>query len=96
MPRAGTTCRPAPRRHAEQGEAALAAVIERSGNVTRPQAAVAYWQPRVAASVGRAESERLDAYLKYGLRQLPNADLLADWQSNIAARLAKLGLKAAT
>ena len=81
-------------RHAEQGETALAAVIERSGNVTRPQAAVAYWQPRVAASFGRAESERLDVYVSFGLRKRSNADLLADWHSDVAARLAKLGLKA--
>jgi 1,2-phenylacetyl-CoA epoxidase catalytic subunit len=81
-------------RHAEQGEAALATVIERSGNLTRPQAAVAYWQPRIAASFGRADSERLDVYLDYGLRKRSNADLLAAWQSEIAQRLAKLGLEA--
>lgn len=82
-------------RHAEQGEAALATVIERSGNLTRPQAAIAYWQPRVAASFGRAESERLDVYLDFGLRKRSNADLLAQWRDETATRLAKLGLKAA-
>ncbi|MFP6758113.1 MAG: hypothetical protein VCC99_07820 [Alphaproteobacteria bacterium] len=62
--------------------------------MTRPQAAVAYWQPRVAASFGCAESERLDVYVSFGLRKRSNADLLADWHSDVAARLAKLGLKA--
>lgn len=80
-------------RHARQGEAALATVIKRSGNLTRPQAAVAYWQPRVAESFGRGESERLELYRAYGLRKQSNADLLEAWRAEIGPRLAKLGLE---
>lgn len=81
-------------RHAHQGEAALATVIERSGNLTRPQAALAYWQPRVAASFGHGDSNRLTLYRDYGLRERSNADLLDTWRVEIGARIAKLGLEA--
>ena len=80
-------------RHARQGETALANLIERSGNRTRPQAAVAYWQPRVAASFGRGDSDRLDLYRAYGLKKSSNADLLSAWQADVGPRLAKLGLE---
>lgn len=79
-------------RHARQGEAALGKLIERSGNITRPQAAVAYWQPRVAASFGRGDADRLDLHRAYGLRKGSSADLLASWQAEIGPRLSKLGL----
>jgi len=81
--------------HARRGEAALAQVIARSGNLVRPQAAVAYWMPRVAASFGRGESERLEVYRAFGLRKRSNGDLLAAWRADIAPRLAKLGLEMA-
>jgi len=80
-------------RHARRGEAALAGVIERSGRLARPQAAVDYWWPRVAASFGRGNSERLDLYRAYGLRKRSNADLLEAWQAEIGPRLSKMGLQ---
>jgi 1,2-phenylacetyl-CoA epoxidase catalytic subunit len=83
-------------RHARQGEVALGRVIERSGALTRPQAAVAYWQPRVEASFGRPESERLALYRAYGLRRRANAELLEEWRGEIAGRLGALGLEPAT
>lgn len=84
---------PGETRHARQGEAALARLIARSGNHARPQAAVAYWQPRVAASFGRPDSERLELYRLYGLRRRGNGELLGQWREEIAARLAALGLE---
>jgi ring-1,2-phenylacetyl-CoA epoxidase subunit PaaA len=80
-------------RHARQSERALELVIERSGNRTRPQAAVAYWWPRVMASFGRADSERMALYVAYGLRRRGNGELLEQWHEETAKRLTALGLE---
>ena len=81
-------------RHARQSERALELVIERSGNRTRPQAAVAYWWPRVVASFGHADSERMALYAAYGLRRRGNGELLEQWREETVKRLRALGLEA--
>ncbi len=80
--------------HAELGERGLRAAVERQGSALPAQASVGYWYPRVAATFGRIDSERVDLYRKYGLRQHSNAELLQTWETEIAARLARLGLTA--
>lgn len=80
--------------HAVQGGAGLAQAIERSGSRIAAQASVAYWHPRVAASFGRTDSDRLALYAGYGLRRLSNAELLARWNAAITPRLAAFGVPA--
>lgn len=78
--------------HASQGGRGLEQSIAQGGSVIAAQAAVAYWRPRVAASFGRTDSDRLALYASYGLRRQSNAALLARWTAEIAPRLSALGL----
>lgn len=83
---------PAETRHASLGEAGLRSALARGHDPTDAQACVNYWHPRVADTFGRAGSERLDTYRRYGLRTRSNQELLGAWQSDIAPTLAGLGL----
>ena len=78
--------------HAKLGEAGLAQAIEGNGSAISAQASVHYWYPRVAATFGRVDSERFKLYRAYGLRRHSNAELLAQWESEITGRLKRLGL----
>ncbi len=78
--------------HAGLGETGLAQAIARDGAGLSAQASLNYWHPRVAATFGRTESERFELYRRYGLRRHSNAELLARWEGEIAARLKRLGL----
>lgn len=79
--------------HASLGETGLAQAIARDGVGLSAQAAANYWHPRVAATFGRIGSERFELYRRYGLRRHSNAELLARWEGEIAARLGRLGLE---
>ena len=80
-------------RHAELGQAGLAKALADGYDKTAAQASINYWYPRVAATFGRAASDRFEIYRKYGLRQHSNEELLAHWQADVAPRLAALGLQ---
>lgn len=79
--------------HASQGGKGLERSLAQGGSVIAAQASLAYWRPRVAASFGRTDSDRLALYTAYGLRRQGNAALLARWNAEIAPRLAVLGLE---
>lgn len=82
---------PAETRHAELGEAGLARIVAGGGGAAA-QTAVHYWGPRVATSFGAARSDRFETLRLFGLRHTPNAELLARWRADVAARLAPHGL----
>lgn len=79
--------------HAELGERGVRAAIERRGSALAAQAAVSYWYPRVAATFGRIDSDRMELYRKYGLRRHSNSELLQTWETTIRERCARLGLQ---
>lgn len=81
---------PAETRHAELGEAGLARICATAEGATQARAALAYWHPRVAATFGALGSVRFDRLRAWGLRHRPNADLLSDWQADVAPRLSAL------
>ena len=87
---------PAETRHAELGEEGLQAVLAGGHDKTDAQASVNYWYPRVVDTFGRAASEHLETYRKYGLRERSNEDLLRLWRHEIAPVLDRLGLNAPT
>lgn len=80
--------------HARFGENGLAQAVQRDGTTIHAQASVNYWHPRVAATFGRADSDRFDLYHRYGLRRRTNAELLEAWKEDLRPRLANIGLKA--
>lgn len=77
-------------RHAELGLAGLAQIAASAAGRAEARAALAYWQPRVAAGFGLAASPRHDTLRRFGLRHSPNEALLARWQALVAAHLARL------
>ena len=79
-------------RHAELGEKGLRQSLAAGHDPTDAQASVNYWYRRVADTFGRAASDHYDTYRRFGLRQHPNAELLAHWQANVAPILTELGL----
>jgi 1,2-phenylacetyl-CoA epoxidase catalytic subunit len=79
-------------RHAELGREGLARIAATEAGAAEARAAIAYWQPRVAAGFGSLASARFERLRRLGLRHRPNAELLADWQRATAAILADLGL----
>jgi 1,2-phenylacetyl-CoA epoxidase catalytic subunit len=79
-------------RHAELGREGLARIAATAAGAAEARAAIAYWQPRVAAGFGSLASARFERLRRLGLRHRPNAELLADWQRATAAILADLGL----
>ena len=84
---------PVEARHAELAEEGLERLLA-EGEGAALQASAAYWWPRVAASFGSGSEERHEALKAMGLRQRPNAELRAEWESAAKARLERLGLVA--
>jgi ring-1,2-phenylacetyl-CoA epoxidase subunit PaaA len=74
-------------RHAALGLEGLAQLDK-----AEARAAIAYWQPRVAAGFGVAGSQRYDTLARFGLRHTPNEQLLARWEAQVKENLAELGL----
>jgi len=85
---------PVEERHASLGEKGLKQALANGASIADAQASVDYWYPRVADSFGRAGSDHIDNYKKYGLRTQANESLLGAWQADVGQRLAALGLKA--
>lgn len=79
--------------HAELGETGLRETLDAGHDRTAAQASVNYWYPRVAATFGRAVSDHLEIYRKYGLRQHSNQELLSRWQAETIIALDKLNLQ---
>jgi ring-1,2-phenylacetyl-CoA epoxidase subunit PaaA len=84
---------PAEQCHAELGETGLREALEAGHDRTAAQASVNYWYSRVAATFGRAASDHLEIYRKYGLRQHSNEELLSRWQAETIIALDKLNLQ---
>lgn len=84
---------PVEEKHAELGRRGLEGSLTYGYDLLAAQAAVAYWYPRVAATFGRAGSDRFAVYQKYGLREHDNQVLLDRWQSDMAVSLQALGLQ---
>jgi 1,2-phenylacetyl-CoA epoxidase catalytic subunit len=78
--------------HAELGERGLREAIERKASTLAAQACVDYWYPRVAATFGRIDSDRVELYRRYGLRRHSNSALLQGWENEIKQRLNRLEL----
>ena len=83
---------PREKRHTELGVAGLAAIAADEEGRSSANAAIAYWQPKVADSFGTANSSRFETLKRFGLRHRPNEALLADWTALVASTLAPLGL----
>ena len=83
---------PREKRHTELGVAGLAAIAADEEGRSSANAAIAYWQPKVADSFGTANSARFETLKRFGLRHRPNEALLADWTALVARTLAPLGL----
>ena len=83
---------PREKRHMELGVAGLAAIVATEEGRSSANAAIAYWQPKVADSFGTANSARFETLKRFGLRHRPNEALLADWTALVARTLAPLGL----
>jgi 1,2-phenylacetyl-CoA epoxidase catalytic subunit len=78
--------------HTGLGIAGLRRIVETGDGKAAARDAIAYWQPRVAASFGVMGSERYDTLRRFGLRHRPNEALLADWRRATFETLAGLGL----
>lgn len=74
-------------RHAALGLEGLAQLDK-----AEARAAIAYWQPRVAAGFGVAGSQRYETLARFGLRHTPNEQLLARWEAQVKEDLAEVGL----
>jgi 1,2-phenylacetyl-CoA epoxidase catalytic subunit len=83
---------PAEARHARLGEAGLRQLLADGYDRAAAQASVDYWYPRVASTFGRANSDHIDAYRRYGLRQRSNEELFALWQESARRILTGVGL----
>jgi len=83
---------PREQRHMELGIEGLRKIL--ADPTARPavETALTYWAPRVAASFGTAGSARFDAQRRFGLRHRPNEALMAEWEAEVAALFADLGL----
>lgn len=79
-------------RHAEMGEEGLRRVLAAGHDPIDVQASVNYWYKRVANTFGRTVSGHWEISRRFGLRQTPNAELLARWQAHVAPTIAELGL----
>lgn len=79
-------------RHLELGLKGLTEIVKSDAGRAEAQAALAYWQPRVAASFGTTASARFETQKRFGLRHRPNEALRGDWEAAVADRLGPLGL----
>lgn len=84
---------PRERRHMELGVEGLRKLIGDPGNRAQVTASIAYWRPRVAASFGSATSAHFETQTKFGLRHTSNADLAREWERQVDALLAEVGLR---
>jgi 1,2-phenylacetyl-CoA epoxidase catalytic subunit len=85
---------PVETKHAELAVEGVRKALSEDFGAPAAQASVDYWYPRVAATFGRAASERSEAYRKYALRERSNEELLAAWRNDARTRLLALGLRA--
>ena len=76
-------------RHAELAEEGLARLVAEGADL---QASVTYWWPRVEASFGGADADKLASLKTMGLRHRPNAELRTRWATETAKVLEKHGL----
>jgi 1,2-phenylacetyl-CoA epoxidase catalytic subunit len=83
---------PRERRHAELGYEGLQRITSMPEGRKAAREAIAYWRPRVATTFGVAGSSRFDTLRKFGLRHIPNEDLLAQWEIATGEKLGVLGL----
>lgn len=79
-------------RHATLGIEGLDRLVVTDAGRAEAKAAIAYWQPRVAATFGMAGSARHEALARFGLRRASNEALLARWQALVAETLGAIGL----
>jgi len=79
-------------RHAELGLEGLEKIAATDEGKTAVRVGIDYWKPRVATTFGIAGSRRFDTLKKFGLRHAPNEELLTQWESLVATRLAALGI----
>ena len=86
------TIAPREARHAELGLEGLERAAATAEGRAQAQAALTYWQPRVAAGFGVAGSARFDTLKKFGLRHTPNEVLQARWAALVTEHLAALDL----
>lgn len=83
---------PVEARHSVLGEGGLRRLLADGYDNTSAQASVNYWYPRVAATFGRTDSDHIDTYRRYGLREQSNEQLVRSWQGRAAAILKRLEL----
>lgn len=83
---------PRERRHTELGLEGLDRIAATPEGREAAKTSIAYWTPRVAATFGGVGSARHDTLARFGLRHQPNAALLAEWEKQVAGKLAALGL----
>jgi 1,2-phenylacetyl-CoA epoxidase catalytic subunit len=81
-------------RHTELGLEGLAQIAATPSGRAEVEKSIAYWTPRVAATFGAERSARFELLKGLGLRHTPNEQLKSAWRSELAARLAPLGLAA--
>ncbi len=81
---------------AHHGELALEGALRlvEQGHATEMQSAVDYWWPRVAASFGAGQADKIDALRKMGLRHRTGPDMQADWQAKASDLIRQVGLNA--
>jgi ring-1,2-phenylacetyl-CoA epoxidase subunit PaaA len=84
---------PVEKRHAELGEEGLRLALDKGHDRVDAQASVNYWFPRVADTFGRAVSDHLEFYRRYGLRHRSNEELRDHWQAEVGPVLKGLGLE---
>lgn len=84
---------PVEARHAELAEEGLVALIAET-EATELQASVDYWLPRVAASFGTADANRMDALKSMGLRRSSPDEMRSRWEAEAKAVLTQIGLSA--
>ncbi|GGE57174.1 Phenylacetic acid catabolic protein [Actibacterium pelagium] len=84
---------PVEARHAELAEEGLIKLLEAEDKAS-VQTSVDYWWPRVAASFGSSDADRLKALKTLGLRRTDSQELRARWSAETTAIVEKLGLTA--
>lgn len=79
-------------RHTQLGLEGLARIADEAPGRDEARQSLDYWRPRVATTFGASASSRYETLRRFGLRHLPNADLLALWEGQVDEHLAALGL----
>lgn len=78
--------------HVELGIEGLERILATDKGKAEAREAAAYWRPRVAATFGKAGSDRYATLARFGLRHAPNEALHARWEEACSSRLSALGL----